>query len=74
MTLTGWIVGMDGSCPRMAPGNLRWKCVVDPSEEGLFRGNLFTLMTMQAGGFDDGTAFVHTQTGERRVWSGGRLV
>jgi len=51
-----------------------WKCIQDPSEDGLFRGNLFTLQMIRAGGFDDGTVFEHVRTGERRGWQGGQLV
>ncbi len=60
--------------PRKTSSSLRWKCVFDPSEDGTFRGNIFTLAMVQAGGFEEGTEFLNVRTGERRVWKGQRLI
>lgn len=42
-----------------------WKVIKDPS--GLFTGNLFRLVDLEAGGFDPGTTFEHILNGKQRV-------
>lgn len=42
-----------------------WKVVKDPS--GLFTGNLFRLVDLEAGGFDPGTTFENILNGKQRV-------
>ena len=43
-----------------------WKCVYDPS--GDFLGSNFRLLDIRAGGFELGTKFKNTDTGEEIVY------
>ncbi|MGB8214910.1 MAG: hypothetical protein WCE68_15250 [Anaerolineales bacterium] len=53
--------------------HLFWKCIRDPSEDGLFLGNCFNLTMIQAGGFGEGTIFEHVKSGRRRIFIHGKL-
>ncbi len=73
--LRGWTVTPCSPLSRSAgKPPRRWKCVFDPSEDGFFRGNLFTLEMIRTGGFDEGTLFENLRTGERRAWKDQSLV
>ncbi|MBT3322471.1 MAG: hypothetical protein HN392_09320 [Anaerolineae bacterium] len=41
---------------------LQWKCIVDPSLDKAFLGNLFRKIDIDEGGFSPGTVFENTKT------------
>lgn len=55
---------MTGRQDHNSEGRL-WKVIRDPS--GIFTGNLFRRIDLEAGGFDPGMAFEHIRTRERRI-------
>ncbi len=69
----GWLA--DRSVGRKSPPQLdryQWECIEDP--DGAFRGNVFTLEMLRAGGFEDNTVFRHRTSGAIKAWREGRLI